>query len=202
MADFIPNTDDALSTWLTTFKNKLAANAASLGITAADTTIYQNQCDALIAAIATVDDAKKQLKNKVVAKDAVRSDTITNIRTLVNRIKNNAAYTPAIGSDMGIITSTPVFDGANAKPTLTISQSGGQLIIKFDKQKSNGVKIYSKRGSEANFSFLALDTHSPYHDNRPNTVAGQPETRQYYAYYIDTNDEQFGLQSDVGSVTV
>jgi hypothetical protein len=132
----------------------------------------------------------------------LRSNVVSNIRILANRIKNNANYTTAIGKDLGIVGTVAVFDAANAKPTVSITINGGHIVLAFDKQKSNGVKIYSKRAEETTFSFLALDTHSPYHDNRPNAIEGKPEKRAYYAYYIDTTDEQFGLQSDVVSVVV
>lgn len=203
MADFIPAADDALSTWLTTFKAKLATHAATLNITAADVTIYQNECDALIAAILQVDNEKKLLKNKVSSKDGLKTDTVGNIRTLANRIKNTASYTSAIGNDLGIVAiPSPAADSTTAKPSLSLTNIGGHLVLKFDKQKSNGVKIYGKRAAQTSFSFLALDTHSPYHDNRPNVVDGTPETRHYYAFYVNNQDEQFGVQSDVVTVVV
>jgi hypothetical protein len=202
MSDFIPKADDTLTTWLTSLKTKLATHAATLGIAPADVSIYQAQCDALIASIADVDNTKKLLKNKVSSKDQLRSDVVGNLRTLANRIKNTANYTAAIGNDLGIVGTVTVFDAPNAKPTVSITLNGGHIVLAFDKQKSNGVKIYSKRGEETAFSFLALDTHSPYHDNRPSATEGKPEKREYYAYYIDTTDDQFGPQSDVVSVVV
>ena len=202
LSDYIPRTDDSLSLWLANFKTKLAIHAATVGVTPADLAIYQSECDTLVAAITTVDQARANLKQLVSSKDGTRSDTVGNIRSLAARIKTNAAYTEAIGNDLGIIGSATVIDYANAKPALTVSTSGGQVIVVFKKGPSNGVKLYGRRGSEANFSFLALDTHSPYHDNRPNVVANTPELREYYAFFIDNFDEQYGLQSDIVSITV
>ena len=55
-------------------------------------------------------------------------------------------------------------------------------------------------GSATSFSFLAIDTESPYVDTRPNLAAG-PETRQYQAQYL-TGDDSIGLISDTLNVTV
>jgi hypothetical protein len=202
MADFMPRSDDTLNTWLDNFKAKLATHAAALNINAADVSAYQNQCDALIATVLDVNNARQQFKNKVDAKDALKEETIGNIRTLANRIKTEAAYTTAIGSDLNIIGAATTVDTAAAKPMLTASINGGQVVIAFKKQQSNGIKLYSKRAAETEFSFLAMDTHSPYNDTRNNAVAGQPETRQYYAFFIDTGDNAYGIQSDVVSIKV
>jgi hypothetical protein len=120
-------------------------------------------------------------------------------RALVAQIKANSAYTVSMGEDLGIVADESSVD--LGKPELTVKVEGGTPIIAFKKSKSDGVKIYSKQGTEAAFSFLAVDTRSPYVDNRPNQTPGTPETRQYYAYFI-VNDEQVGSQSDVISVNV
>ncbi|MES1182124.1 MAG: hypothetical protein ABUL44_04945 [Flavobacterium sp.] len=202
MADFIPHSDDSLNLWLDNFKAKLATHAATIGVTAADVTIYQNQCDTLMAAIASVNLARSNFNNIVSSKNEVRSDTISNIRSLAARIKTNVNYTEAIGNDLKIMGASSVFDAATAKPVLVASLNGGHVILNFKKMKSNGIKIYGRRTGEAAFSFLTLDTHSPYHDNRNNVTLGVPEMREYFAFYIDNNDEQFGLQSDIVSITV
>ncbi len=199
MADFIPHADDTLNTWLVNYKTKLPIHAATLGIAPADVAIYVNECDALVTTIQGVNNSRKSFQNLVKAKDDQRTDTVGNVRTISNRIKTNANYTAAIGNDLGIIGTVSTSDFSTAKPQLAVATSGGHMVISFKKGQSNGVKIYGNRGSEAAFSFLALDTHSPYHDNRPNLVEGTPETRHYYAYFVDATDQQVGLQSDIVS---
>jgi hypothetical protein len=202
MSDFIPTADDALTTWMANLKKKLPVYAPTLNISTDDVTIYQNEYDALTAAILDVDDGRKQFKYKVQVKDDLRSDTVSNIRTLVNRIKTEKNYTDAIGKDLGIIGTQTVIDLSTAKPALTATIAGGQVIISFKRGQSNGIKLYSKRGSETVFTFLALDTHSPYHDTRANLTEGVAEIRQYYAFYIDNHDAQVGLQSDAVTITI
>ena len=53
--------------------------------------------------------------------------------------------------------------------------SVGVVELDFDKSTSDGVNIYSLRGDEADFTFLARDTASPYMANRPLLAAGKPE---------------------------
>ena len=202
MSDFIPTSDDALNLWLANFKTKLTGYADTLSIAASDITNYQDQCDALTAAIVEVNTFHQQYRNKVKSKDDLRTLTIGGLRTLINRIKTEPAYTQAMGADLGIIGTAQHTDFSAAKPALTAGMVGGQITVAFKRGHSNGIRLYCKRGSETTFSFLALDTHSPYHDTRENLVSGTPETRQYYAYYINNTDEQVGLQSDVVSVMV
>lgn len=202
MADYIPHSDDALVTWLSNYKAKLALHAAALGISTADLAIHVADCNDMIAAVQVAAAKKAELANANKVKTDAKSDKLGNLRSLNKHIKTLPSYTDAIGADLNIIGSSTAFDAANAKPVLTVTLSGGKPVVAFSKEKSNGVKLYDKRSGDAVFSFLAIDTHSPYHDNRPNKTAGTPETREYYAFYIDNTDEAFGLASDVVSVMV
>lgn len=202
MADYIPKTDDALIPWSGNFKSKYASYAGLFGIDAATVTLVGDKCDKLTTSILAVDDIQNQAKKLVQAKEDLKAEVIGDLRAEINRIKANANFTTAIGHDLDIIAIDALIDWSTAKPQLSITTSGGQVTISFKKGKSNGIKIYSKRGSEANASFLAIDTHSPYLDARPNAAEGLPETRQYFAYFIDSEDAQVGLVSDTASVMV
>jgi hypothetical protein len=46
------------------------------------------------------------------------------------------------------------------------------------------VILHSKRGDEADFTFLARDTVPPYVDNRPLLAAGKPQRREYNCVYV------------------
>jgi len=75
------------------------------------------------------------------------------------------------------------------------SGPGGVVELDFDKSISDGVNIYSNRGTEADFTFLARDTVQPYVDNRPLLAAGKPELREYKCVYVQS-DAEIGLFSD------
>jgi hypothetical protein len=200
--DYIPHSDDSLNTWLLTLSPKLGIHGPTLGMTGPDVAGMQGECTALSDSILGVGTERNTLRNTVNAKDTLRTSTLTDIRKLVKTLKANPNYTEAIGKDLGIIGDESTFDATIAKPTLKIVMTGGQATIHFAKGHSNGIRLYGKRASETTFTFLALDTHAPYHDTRDNFTPGTPELRQFYAYYIDIHDTQYGQQSDTVSVTL
>jgi hypothetical protein len=76
----------------------------------------------------------------------------------------------------------------------------GVVEIGWSKGKADGVNIYSQRGDDADFVFLARDTASPYVDNRPLLASGKPEQRQYKAICV-SDDQEVGQFSDEVVVT-
>jgi hypothetical protein len=56
--------------------------------------------------------------------------------------------------------------------------------IVFRKFGRQGVVIHGKRGG-GGWELLAIDLSSPYLDERPLLVAGQPELREYKLQYYD-----------------
>ncbi len=199
--DYLPVRDNDFLAWFQNFKTQLTTLGAGLGVTAGEQTIVDadlTQFDAkLTAAVAKSADAQAATEDKKLTKTAVHS----RLRPLVRRIKGHASYTAAQGEQLGIVGPEDTTDLNNAQPTLkATSVLAGAVTIGFNKSISSGVKIFTKRGAEPGFTFLATDTASPYVDNRANLAAG-PETRQYQAQYLD-GDDPVGLVSDTLSVTV
>jgi hypothetical protein len=120
---------------------------------------------------------------------------------LVRQIKASPAYTDVIGNELGIIGTEDTTDFSELKPSLKIQSIGGEVVVSFKKNKTDGVRIYNRRGSEAAFTFLASDTESPYVDNRSKLNPLQPAKREYFAYYI-IKDDQIGQQSDIAEFTL
>ncbi|WP_295456164.1 hypothetical protein [uncultured Thiodictyon sp.] len=82
------------------------------------------------------------------------------------------------------------------KPTLTaLDLGGGKIQLPFYKGHSHGVKFYSKRGDETEFTYMDRCTVSPYIDNRALLVPGKAEVRKYKAIYVH-GDTEFGQFSD------
>jgi hypothetical protein len=202
MADFIPRSDDTLVTWITNYKAKRAYYAKLLGLDVDGDTTIADGCDNLVNSIVGVNDIEKQMNNKVAVKEQLKKDVVGLIRKEAGRVKTEPNFTPAIGYDLDIIGTSDAVDLSLEKPTLSITTNGGAVTVGFKKGKSNGIRLYCQRTGETAPSFLALDTHSPYLDARPNLAVGVPETRQYFAYFINNTDTQVGLQSDMASVTV
>ena len=132
--------------------------------------------------------------------------TLTRIFTLIAKMKLSANYTEAIGTDLGIVGAvvgnTP---GVNPVPrvlTELLQGNGAQTVkITFFKYGHMGVYIESRRGANGVWEFLAIDTESPYLDERPLLAAGQPEVREYRLRFWDKGTPN-GDWTDVTSETV
>lgn len=121
------------------------------------------------------------------------------IVALMERIRNTAGFTTAIGEDLGIVPpagETPLGD-----PTFTTTaQPNSEVRVNWVKSSSDGVLVESQRAGETVWTVLGTDTSSPYLDSRPALVAGQPEVRRYRVRYV-INDVPLGNYSAVASVT-
>lgn len=128
---------------------------------------------------------------------------LTRIFTLIALIKNNPGYTEAIGQDLRVIgpEDTTVIPVPKFLSQL-LQGSGSQTVnLTFYKYGHMGVYIESKRGAAGAWEFLAIDTESPYTDERPLLTAGQPEVREYRMRYWDKGTPN-GDWTDVQKVTV
>jgi hypothetical protein len=72
--------------------------------------------------------------------------------------------------------------------------------VRYKKFGHYAVAIYSKRGT-GDWVLLSIDSASPYLDERPLMVDGQPEIRQYRLRFWDAGSEN-GDWSDVATITV
>ncbi len=120
-------------------------------------------------------------------------------RALITTIKAHPAYNNDMGEDLGIVAANS--EAEITSPELKVKKDGVNVVISFSKGNNDGASLYSKRGSEVAFTFLALDTKSPYIDTRPNLVPGTPEKREYYAKLFDDSAEH-GDASPTVSITL
>ncbi len=150
---------------------------------------------------------------------AIQPDVEGRFRMLAGQLKAHNNYSKAIGEDLGIEAPETSFDAENYKPEGSAKAVLNEVTIKFKKAGVDGVAIYSKvttgaavaapsptpaqptPAEAAQFTKIAVDYHSPYVDNRPLTIAGQPELREYYLRGI-IDDELIGVPSDVIRVSV
>lgn len=125
---------------------------------------------------------------------------LTRIFSLVARIKLDAAYTEAMGQDLGIVGQEAT--GKPLKFTATAVQGPTSQCAKltFYKYTHSGVYIESKRGT-GDWAFLGIDTESPYLDERPLAVPGTPEVRSYRMRFWDKGTPN-GDWTDVATVAV
>jgi hypothetical protein len=133
---------------------------------------------------------------------AVPPGALNRIFTFVQTIKSSKNYTEAIGLQLGIVGQEDAAEHPVPEFTLKVERGGGCECVKivFKKFGRQGVVIYSRRGGGA-WEMLAIDLASPYLDERPLLVAGQPEVRDYRLQYYD-DAAATGDFTEVASVTV
>jgi len=223
MSGFVENSDLGFVAQLNTFREKIGGYAATLGLLPAEVVAVNADADYMAFVVLGATSSKEYVQAWTSRKDRARKGTDpamgpypapvdvttppadvvpgieTRFRALVARIKANPNYTNDIGKDLGIVDEQPSPEVTS--PELSIKLVGTDPVLSFKKGATDGIRLYSKRGSEASFSFLATDTQSPYVDNRPNVVLGTPEKREYHAFYFK-NDAVVGVQGPTISITV
>jgi hypothetical protein len=195
--DYVPSREPEQIPWSTNLKAKIAIHGATVGLSAGDITAVQGNCDTVKDSLETFEQAKRDFQEASNTKDADKNPAIRSIREFAQRIKKNAAYTTAIGEDLGIIGDEQTVDVANSQPELKYSKVPSGHEFKFNlKGFFAGVNIYKKLPSAASFTFLARDTSSPYID----TTTVENGT-QYYAYFV-LGDTEVGQRSAIVTVGV
>jgi hypothetical protein len=104
----------------------------------------------------------------------------------IARWKKAEGYTDTIGADLGIVGAAAIEH--TAPPSLTpgdVAENSVELDAIF--YEHDGVYVESQRQGELGFAFLAVETSSPYVDNRPVKTAGQAEWRDYRACWWDND---------------
>ena len=194
---FIPTTDGDEKTWAVNLKANIAAQAAAVGLVAADVTSIGNSCSDIITQVDTAMQAQQAAKQATATKTTRVAADESNIRNYVKRIKASTGYTEAIGKLLGIVGEDHTVDEANSKPELKLHKDPHGWRIEFNLQGHfDGVNIYKKLSTAAAFTFIARDTSSPYIDN-----AAVDNGTEYYAFYV-IGDDEVGLQSDLAVVSV
>ncbi len=225
LADYVATNEGDLIIQLNDHAVGVATHAATIGLVAADTTEAAN--DAAIASHTvngqSLYNSKSQewteykrlmlygplntpLPGTPVAPVVgslplgAKAAVVARFRQRADRIKSHPNYTPAIGEDCRIVV--PVGGPpAIPKPVLNgLAETGFVIRLTFAMLGHDQIEIYSKRGSETEWTIITVDSNSPYVDARPPLVANTPEVRQYRARFKD-NDFPVGEWSDVISVT-
>lgn len=195
--DYVPSREPEQIPWSGNLNAKIAIHGAAVGLSPAEITDVQDNCNNIVKALNDFEQAKRDFQEASNLKNDAKNPALANIRIVAQRIKKNAGYNTAIGEDLGIIGDEQTVDAANAKPELKHAKVPGGQEFKFNlKRYFDGVNIYRKLPSAAAFSFLARDTSSPYIDTTP-----IENGTQYYAYYV-LGDTETGQRSDTVTVSV
>ena len=126
---------------------------------------------------------------------------LNRIFALIGNMKRHAAFTEAIGTDLGVIGPAETEKQTPRFLTELLQGSGCQCVkLTLYKYTHMGVYIESRRGGGA-WEFLAIDTESPYLDERTLLAAPQPEVREYRMRFWDKDTANCDW-TDVAKVTV
>lgn len=127
---------------------------------------------------------------------------LTRLFNFIANLKLNKGMTDAIAVDLGIVGPEDVDNHPSPRFTTEVVQGMGQQAanMTFYKYSHQGVHIESRRGG-GDWTFVAIDTESPYLDGRPLLTAGQPEIREYRMRFWDKGTPN-GDWTDVQKVTV
>jgi hypothetical protein len=196
MTDYFPIKNAAKVIWLTNLKTKIVESGSALGLSAEKILEIQNNCTIIIDAITKAQVAKAAQKSAVSASSQAIKKEGGALRTEINRLKNDAAFTSAIGKTLNIIGGRSKVDKDNYKAKIAVEIFAGRVQIKFVKKGVDAVNIYHRKGGAAEWSFLAHQSRSPYHNPLALEVPGQPEHWEYRAFGI-INDDEIGIASDI-----
>jgi len=221
---YYPSNETAEVPWNTNYRNKIGIHGPTCGLAAAEITDTLADLDYYIFLLnvwhpALQFDVKEGTRYKTLIATGTGATVplpagtaftppaarppgvLTRLFNQVARIKLAAGYTDVIGTDLGIIgaADTAEHPVPTFKLFLVQTATGQGVRITFTKFGHLGVVIESRRGN-GTWEFLAIDTESPYLDERPLLVAGQPETREYRLRFWD--GEPNGDWSPVQKVTV
>ena len=227
--DYYPSRIGDQVNWLDNYAVKLPIHGAALGVAPADITASVNDAKYANYVLGTwltavrnfspsttdaVDDVLNGVGGSAMVLPTFTAPTLpagvtaaipgvlTRIFALVAKMKLASGYTEAIGTDLGIVGSE-VSEKAVPKFITEMLQGAGCQCVKqtFYKYNHMGVYIESRRGVNGVWEFLAIDTESPYIDERPLLVAGTPEVREYRMRFWDKGTPN-GDWTDVVKVTV
>ena len=199
--NYLPYRKDELDTWEELFYDNVEAIALTLGLDAAEIAALKTIISDHRTSFTTMEAKKAESKAAVEANGINEKAARDAIRAAVKRMKAHPDYTTELGDSLGIEGTDVTLDPQNMKPSLTVSLQVNQPLVGFKKEGLTGISLYRKRGAETEFTFLAKDTYPPYLDSEPKLVEGQPEAREYKAFFLDGDDE-VGLESDIVKIVV
>lgn len=193
---FIPRKDSELHSFEINFKTKLLLHAPALKLDPAVVAVTIETIETSINAYNKMVSKKSEAKSLYADYQIAKNEALKELRRMSKAIKASPSYTLAEGEDLQIISPKPIAaDPSEMKPALKLTVNGHIVKIRFNKGKTSALNIYSRRGPETEFKFLAITLQVQFADKRENIEPGKPEKREYYAYYIE-KDVEIGMKSD------
>lgn len=187
MPDWYPKKDADKVVFLTNFTANIANATAQLNLSANTFGETTSAAQAWLDNYASRERAQKILDTALDILYRQDAATEKKMRAAAKQIKGMMDVPADVLNLLELVSTgdAPQTRAAGQMPVLGASAARGQVAVKFRKMGHQGVCVYSRRASEAAFSVLGHFSSSPARDERPNLLPGQPEHRDYYAFYID-----------------
>jgi len=127
----------------------------------------------------------------------------TTVRSAGKQLRNTASIDPKVLAllELDTTTATPLAKVGAQAPTLVVSADLGFVKGRYTKHSHQGIDLYCCRTGEDEYTLLGRFNMSHWEDRRPNRTPTQPEQRDYYAVFVD-RDQQVGAQSPTVSIVV
>lgn len=200
--DFIPGKNSDLNSFAKTFLERLEKQSAGLSLNAAEVERAKNSLKSFGRSYSKMISLKAESKAANENFYSEKKKTIDVIRKISAQIKSSRSYNSAIGKGFNIIYGhKPVTDFSNHKPVLKVTVNAKIVTIKFIKNKTDGIKLYSKRLGEKKFTEIGIILIGAFTDKRPKLTGVFPESRDYYAEYFVKNNV-VGKRSNVVRVVI
>jgi hypothetical protein len=223
---YLPVAETDRVIWLNNFSNRLNQYRQALGITTAEVSSYVADA-AMFAYIIQLHDASTQyaqalssikrnlrsasqqvampalptLPNIGTAPATVNSGIFNRVVQLVGRIKVHAAYTTAMGQDLGIVAPVVPFDPNTMQPNLKMSLEAGYPKLSWKKGEADGTKIYVDRRDNLGFVLLKQTVKNTFLDTEALPANTYSVTWDYKARFM-LDDDEVGLFSQTLSINV
>jgi hypothetical protein len=200
MPYFIPSNWAEYRAWLLNMHTEIDTEGPKFGLTAGAITAIKNTCqaqmdkiDAYMAALSAADAALEDVKDG-------RALTDTALQEEIGDWKKATGWDDAIAAKLRVVSTKAAFDPNTYKPEFTVKILGGEIRIDFKKRGVDGMHVYCRLKGQTSWTFLALDTSSPYIDGNSLAQPNVPEVREYMLRGV-IDDVEIGLDSDIQSVT-
>jgi hypothetical protein len=200
MADIIPRRRADYRAWLVNLKAGVAARGASFGLSAAQITALGITIQTQIDLIDAVEAADSALQGAQEAEKTGRTTTDSVLREEIGDWKRATGWTAETEAELRVKSPPNDFDPNTYKPEFTVKILGGEIRIDFKKRGVDGMHVYCRLKGQTSWTFLALDTSSPYIDGNSLAQPNVPEVREYMLRGV-IDDVEIGLDSDIQSVT-
>lgn len=223
---YLPVNDADRVVWLSNFSNRLGQYRVALGFTQADVNSVIADADMFAYTVQMLEAArqytqamstlKKQLRSspQQVAMPAmpvlpnignvpaaVNSGVFNRVAIMVNTIKQHGAYTPTMGTDLGIVAPVVPFNPSAMTPVLSIRLEAGFPLLKWKKGDADSVNIYVDRHDNNGFVLLRNTVRNEYLDTQalpPNTYTATWDYKLRYKI----GDDEVGNFSPIISINV